>query len=284
MPITFRLDAITWRVHDLGASLGFYERLGFRIVERSAGEASLTAAASGLSDDAPLLRLEENPAAPLVAGRGAYHVAFNVPERQQLAATLQRIAHEKIPVEGFADHLVSEAIYLPDADGHGLEFTWDRPRDTWQYPGGVLAIGTDPLDLQNLLAELGSEPPIEPHLPAGAFLGHVHLFALDPAEDARWYREHFELAEVMSFGPWGTFLAADGYHHHVGLRRGAGVSDPDHDHGLAWIDARLEPSLFAAIPEPEIGGAKVIRAPSGHRWRVRALAPAVWSGVPAGER
>jgi catechol 2,3-dioxygenase len=272
MSSTFRLDTVTWRVIDLASSIAFYERLGFRVLERSAATASLTAAAAAGSE--PLLRLEENPAAPVVAGRGAYHVAFNVPERRQLAATLQRIAHERIPVEGFADHLVSEAIYLPDADGHGLEFTWDRPREAWTYPGGALAIGTDPLDLPNLLAELGPDPAVDPQLPAGAFVGHVHLFAHDPAEDARWYREHFNFDAVVTFGPWGTFLAADGYHHHVGLRRGAGVSDPQHDHGLAWIDAGLEASLYSALPAPEVEGAKVMSAPSGHRWRVRAMSVA----------
>jgi catechol 2,3-dioxygenase len=276
MNTTFRFDAITWRVHQLSASLAFYQRLGFRVLESGAHGASLgTAAATG----APLLHLEANPAAPTVSGRGAYHVAFNVPERRDLAATLQRIAHEKIPVEGFADHLVSEAIYLPDADGHGLEFTWDLPRERWQYPGGALAIGTDPLDLQALVAERGSGAPVEEQLPDGAFVGHVHLYAVDPAEDARWYRDHFGMSEVMTFGPWGTFSAADGYHHHIGLRRGAGVSDPQHDHGLAWIDASLAGGLYAALHVPEVAGVKVLSAPSGHRWRLRALLPEGLAGA-----
>lgn len=268
--VTFRLDAITWRVRDLAVSLAFYQHLGFRVVERSAQAARMVA---GDPDDAaslPLVRLEENATAPSVRGRGAYHVAFNVLQRRQLAATLQRIADQKIAVEGFADHLVSEAIYLPDADGHGLEFTWDRPRQGWKYPGGVLAIGTDPLDLQSLLAELG-DPPREPWLPRGTFIGHVHLFAADPAEDARWYRAHFQLLEVLTFGPWGTFLAADGYHHHIGLRRGAGTSDPQQDHGLVCIEASLAPALYALLRAPDVEGVKVLSAPSGHRWRVRAL-------------
>jgi len=279
MATTFRLDAISWRVHRLSASLVFYQRLGFRVLKSS--EHGATLAAAGVSE-APLLHLEANPAAPLVAGRGAYHVAFNVPERRDLAATLQRIAHAKIPVEGFADHLVSEAIYLPDADGHGLEFTWDRPRDRWQYPGGSLAIGTDPLDLQAMLAEREAGAALESELPGGTFVGHVHLYAVDPAEDARWYRAHFGMSEVVTFGPWGTFLAADGYHHHIGLRRGAGASDPAHDHGLAWIDASLAGPLYAALRVPEVAGAKVLSAPSGHRWRLRALptsAPPEAAGV-----
>lgn len=160
----------------------------------------------------------------------------------------------------------------PDADGHGLEFTWDRPREAWQYPGGALAIGTDPLDLKGLLAELGDDPERDPHVPEGTVLGHVHLFAGDPAADARWYRDVLGMAEVVSFGPWGAFLAADGYHHHVGLRRGAGPTDPAHDHGLVEVDARVGEERYAALEADEVDDAKVVSAPSGHRWRLRRLA------------
>jgi len=265
------LDAATWRVQDLARSVAFYERLGFRARDAGPGRADLVAAGA-LEPDAPvLLSLEADPVAPVSVGRGAYHLAFRLPTRHDLAAFLHRLASERIPVEGFADHLVSEAIYLPDPDGHGLEFTWDRPRTSWRYPGGALAIGTDPLDVADLLAELGPDPETSAELPADTTLGHVHLFAADVASDARWYRDVLGLHEVVSFGPWGTFLAADGYHHHVGLRRGAGPTDPQHDHGLVEIEARLDAGAYAALAAPEANGAKTLTAPSGHRWRVRPL-------------
>jgi len=272
MPPTFALDAATWRVHDLERATDFYRRLGFRA--RPTGETTVDLVPGGAPEaGAPaVLRLVAGPAAPVAAARGAYHVALSLPTRRALAATVHRVAADGVPVEGFADHLVSEALYLPDADGHGLEFSWDRPREAWPYPGGVLAIGTDPLDVRGLLAELGDEPEREPHLPAGTTLGHVHLFVADPAADARWYRGALGMDEVISFGPWGTFLAADGYHHHVGLRRGAGPSDPDHDHGLVETEARLAPERYAALDTEETDGAKVVSAPSGHRWRLRPLA------------
>lgn len=268
---TFILDAATWRVHDLPRSVAFYERLGFAARSSGADHADLVPAAADPARAPVLLRLVADPVAPVAPGRGAYHLAFRVPERRDLAATLHRLASDRTPVEGFADHLVSEALYLPDADGHGLEFTWDRPRERWQYPGGALAIGTDPLDLSDLLAELGNRPQGQPDLPAGTDLGHVHLYAADPAGDARWYRDAFGLQEIVSFGPWGTFLAADGYHHHVGLRRGAGATDARRDHGLVEIRARLTRERYEALAADERDGAKALVAPSGHRWRLRPL-------------
>jgi catechol-2,3-dioxygenase len=85
--------------------------------------------------------------------------------------------------------------------------------------------------------------------------------------------------EVLSFGPWGTFLAADGYHHHVGLRRGAGPTDPAHDHGLAEVEARVSDERYVALEAIEADGAKVVFSPSGHRWRLRSLGPS--AGRPA---
>jgi catechol 2,3-dioxygenase len=273
-PTTFVPDAATWRVQDLRRSVTFYERLGFRARDVGPQRVELVPAGANEATADVLLRLEADPVAPVSVGRGAYHVAFRVPTRRDLAATLHRIASDRTAVEGFADHLVSEALYLPDPDGHGLEFTWDRPRADWRYPGGWLAIGTDPLDVPALLAELGDDPPREPDLPTGTALGHVHLFAADVGADARWYRDVLGLAEVVSFGPWGTFLAADGYHHHVALRRGAGPTDPAHDHGLVEVRARLQASRYDALAVDEADGAKAVDAPSGHRWLLRPLTPA----------
>ena len=233
MAESFVLDAATWRVQDLSASLAFYQRLGFRVLRVDAQRAELVPAGDARPAAPPVLRLEADPVASVAPGRGAYHLAFLLPTRRVLAAAVRRLAHDEAPLAGFADHLVSEAVYLQDTDGHGLEFSWDLPR--------------------------------------GTVLGHVHLFVADVAADARWYRDALGLAEVVGFGPWGTFLAADGYHHHVGLRRGVGVTDPDRDQGLVEVSARLAAERYAALAAAEVEGAKTVAAPSGHRWRLRPL-------------
>lgn len=247
------------RVNDLHSSVAFYQRLGLR-ASLQQGRAALYGGGAE-----PLITLIEDAIAPRAAHRGAYHVAIAVPERRALAAILRTIARERIQVEGFADHGVSEALYLPDAEGIGLEFCWDRPRDAW-YEGERLVIGTDPLDLDDLLRE--------PALPsresafARARIGHVHLYAQDVAADVRFY-ETLGM-EVMTRGPWGTFVAADGYHHHVGLRRGRAVDLVDH--GLSIVHARIAAEWYERLDAQEGPQGKVLRAPSGHAWWVKPLA------------
>ncbi len=272
MERTFAFDTVTWRVHDLRRALAFYAGLGF--VARRDGEDAADLWPGGDRDRAgpPVVRLVADPVAVDAAGRGAYHVALRVPTRRDLAATVRRVAVDAYPVEGFADHLVSEALYLPDPEGHGLEIMHDRPREVWAYPGGKLAIGTEPLDLDGLLAELGPDPSPSVHLPAGTDVGHVHLFADDVSADTHWYERVLGMETIVQFGPWGTFLAADGYHHHVGLRRGVGATDPKRDHGLCLIEARVPGERFERAPADVHEGAKTLHAPSGHAWRLRPFA------------
>jgi catechol 2,3-dioxygenase len=255
---SFSLTSATLRVHDLAASSDFYRRLGLRVV---ANADRATVHGGG----APLLTLLEAPSAPKAASRGAYHVAIAVPERRALAEILRTIARERLPVDGFADHHVSEALYLPDAEGIGLEFCADRPSDTW-WVDGELVIGTEPLDLPGLLAE----PPLAS--PEAAFasarIGHVHLYTPDVAADVRFYASLG--LEVVTRGPWGTFVAADRYHHHVGLRPGRPLDAATH-HGLVRVDARIAPERYAALAAPEGEDGKALVAPSGLEWRVRPL-------------
>ena len=269
MERSFAFDTATWRVHDLARARAFYEGLGFAARPQGEDAADLWPAGDTDRSGPPVLRLVADAVAVDAAGRGAYHVALRVPTRRDLAATVHRVAVDALPVEGFADHLVSEALYLPDPEGHGLEIMHDRPRSSWAYPAGKLVIGTEPLDLDDLLAELGPDPSRSAHLPAGTDVGHVHLFADDVAADAHWYERVLGMETIVQFGPWGTFLAADGYHHHVGLRRGVGATDPKRDHGLCLIEARVPGERFERAPADAHDGAKTLHAPSGHAWRLR---------------
>src|SRR5438067_7136293 len=141
---------VTLRVANLDRSLSFYEGvLGFRHIERTAGTAIL-----GAQDGVPLLELHEVPGAPPQPRRstGLYHVAILLPSRADLGRVLLRLAEAGLEI-GQADHLVSEALYLSDPDGNGLEIYRDRPRESWRWSQGMVNMATDPLDLHSLIDE-----------------------------------------------------------------------------------------------------------------------------------
>jgi catechol 2,3-dioxygenase len=139
-----------------------------------------------------------------------------VPERTDLARWLAHAARDQVPLVGMSDHFVSEAIYLTDPDGHGIEIYHDRPREHWEgQVGGRLT--TEPLDVASLLGEL-DDPAKAPFdgLPPGTDMGHVHLQVADVEASTAFYRDllGFDLmAELMGTA---AFYGAGGYHHHVG--------------------------------------------------------------------
>jgi len=154
MPESIHPDAKIGAVHltvaNLDRSLDFYQnQLGFKLHRREGDTARLGAGGRDL------LVLTQIPEAPHPRGTtGLYHFAILVPSRLELARSLRRIAETRTPVQGFSDHLVSEAIYLPDPDGNGIEIYRDRPRDEWPRDDGRLRMATDPLDIDGILAEL----------------------------------------------------------------------------------------------------------------------------------
>ena len=161
---------------------------------------------------------------------GLFHYALRLPERADLARWLAHAARDGVPLVGMSDHFVSEAIYLTDPDGHGIEIYRDRPREVWE--GQVWSgMTTEPLDVPSLLGEL-DDPATEPFdgLPAGTDMGHVHLQVADTAEAIAFYRDvlGFELMAEL-FGS-AAFFGAGGYHHHVGANtwqsRGSGPPPP----------------------------------------------------------
>jgi catechol 2,3-dioxygenase len=156
---------------------------------------------------------------------GLYHFAILVPSRAALGRSLRRLAAQRWPMSGAADHLVSEALYLDDPDGLGIEIYRDRPRESWRVVSGELAMATDPLDLQSIHDEPGAETPWH-GLEAGTIMGHVHLHVphIDHAEAFYCGRIGFE--PIVRRYPGALFVAAGGYHHHLGLNTWAGVGAP----------------------------------------------------------
>jgi catechol 2,3-dioxygenase len=219
------MGAVHLTVADLERSLTYYgETVGLKILSRAGpGHAALGAG------ERELLVLVEQPGAGPGAGyTGLYHFALLVPDRADLARWLANAARDRVPLTGLSDHYVSEALYLSDPDGHGIEIYWDRPREVWE---GQVAerMTTLPLDVDSLLGEL-DEAELEPFagLPDGTVMGHVHLKVADVSNTVAFYRDVLGFALMARLGPSAAFLSAGGYHHHVGANtwKSAGAPSP----------------------------------------------------------
>lgn len=217
-----KLGYVHLTVSDLDRSLAFYQEIiGLQLQRREEQTAYLGA---GRGD---LLKLTGRPDARRVSGvTGLYHFAILVPSRPALARSLRQIAETRTPVQGFADHGVSEAIYLPDPDGNGIEIYRDRSREQWPFANGELQMVTDPLDVEGLLGELAGQAETWAGLAPETILGHVHLHVADIAEAETFYREIIGFDLMQRFGHSASFLSAGGYHHHLGLNVWAGRGAP----------------------------------------------------------
>lgn len=212
LPDATHVGTVRLQVSDLERSLTYYtDVLGLRVLETG----DTVAVLGPQGEDRPLVRLETGPGVTR-ARRGAlglYHFAILLPERAALGRFIAHLSNRRVRV-GSADHLVSEALYLWDPDGLGIEVYADRPRSTWRHEGRQLAMATDPLDLDDLLRAGGDTPWTG--MPAGTVMGHVHLHVGDLAEAERFYHLALGLEKMVWQYPGALFLAAGGYHHHLG--------------------------------------------------------------------
>jgi catechol 2,3-dioxygenase len=235
LPSEVRLGPVLLRTGDLGRSVDYYARiLGLRPLERSVDEATLAAQ----QDPTPLVRLQERRGAMPVPRRGRlglYHFAVLLPDR----ASLGRFAGHLAALgeyAGMADHLVSEAFYLTDPDGLGIEVYADRPRETWAVHGGKLAMASDPLDLEGLAGAAGGTR--WDGAPAGTRIGHIHLYVDDLGRAREFYHVGLGLDRISLDFPGALFMSAGGYHHHLGTNTWA-AGAPKASEGdarlLEWI-------------------------------------------------
>jgi catechol 2,3-dioxygenase len=238
-----RIGSVTLAVSDLPRSADFYERvLGLPLIARDEHTAQL-----GSDPAHPALALGDIAApTPLPPGAtGLYHVAWLHPSRAALAESVRRVVGARWPFEGASDHGVSEALYLSDPDGLGIEIYADRPRERWERApdGHGLRMVTLPLDLDDLLEQFPGEPA--PSVAPETAVGHVHLKVSDVPRAAAFYRDALGLEEQAQL-PSAAFLAAGGYHHHVGLNswQSAGAaSAPDTAPGLRLVELELDDAV-----------------------------------------
>lgn len=247
LPDATRLGAVRLQVADLERSLAFYEGLlGLRVAAREGASARLTAHGG----DATLIELVARPGArPAPRGRlGLFHVAILLPDRASLVRLVRHLAEARVRL-GAGDHLVSEAFYLDDPDGLGLELCADRPRATWTRVGRELRMGTDPVDALDLLEGAGDAP--WQGMPAGTGIGHVHLHVGDLAAADAFYAEALGFDRTVWSYPGALFLAAGGYHHHLGVNTWAGTgarpAREDEARLLAWTIRVPDASDVAAV-------------------------------------
>jgi catechol 2,3-dioxygenase len=243
LPDETHVGAVPLQVADLERSIDYYAGvLGTRVLDRTADAAALGAR----GDARVLIRLRERAGARPARGElGLYHFAILLPERAALgrfAAHLHRLGARV----GMSDHLVSEAFYLTDPDGLGIEVYADRPRDSWKNAGRELAMATDPLNVRSVIAAGGGVA--WNGMPEGTTMGHIHLHVGDlPAAEA-FYHAALGFDKMVWSYPGALFLAAGGYHHHLGTNtwsRGPSAA-PDQARLLEWELVVGDPGAAAA--------------------------------------
>ncbi len=220
------IGTVRLTVSDLDRSRGFYEQaIGLQSAERDDGTLAF-----GVAGEHPLIELRGERSAPRLDRRatGLFHLAVLVPSRIDLGFALARLAEARWPLDGASDHLVSEALYLSDPDGNGIEIYRDRPREQWPRANGSLAMDTLPLDLDSVLGELGGARELQPLVPPGTEIGHVHLQVSDIHEAEDFYSGVLGFEVMVRGYPGALFVSAGGYHHHLGLNtwHSAGAAPP----------------------------------------------------------
>lgn len=231
LPAETEIGRVGLVVDDLAACLEFYrDVVGLSVRSRSVDRATL-----GAGDEA-LLELRHDPDAaprgPTTAG--LFHTAFRVPSRRDLADAVARIERSG-RLDGASDHLVGEALYLSDPEDNGVEIYRDRPRSEWPGDGDGVAMDTLPLDLDALRSEASEADRV----PDGATVGHVHLEVSSIPRSRSFYVDRLGFAPTQSMGDSALFVAAGGYHHHVGLNTWNGRTDPSSGRGLDWFEVRV---------------------------------------------
>lgn len=240
------LGPVCLTVSDLERSLTFYTSLlGLKAIKRVKGIAYL--GVNSQSSEHLLTLVERRDAVQKQPDTtGLYHFAILVPSRVDLALALRNLTDKNYPLEGAADHLVSEAIYLKDPEGNGIEIYRDRPRNEWQRVDGLLKMATNPLDLPSLFADLDQIKRSWTGMPKDTKIGHIHLQVSDLGKAEKFYVDILGFEVTIRYELSALFLSTGGYHHHIGLNTwaGTGAGPPQgNSTGLRYFTIRLPDML-----------------------------------------
>ena len=232
------IGAIALKVRDLDRVAAFYrDVLGLAVLDQATdGATDCTILGAG---GVPFVHLEHRPDAKPDDTReaGLYHTAFLMPTRADLARWVLHVARNKVPITGASDHEVSEAIYLDDPEGNGVEVYVDRPPATWTWSNGLVRMKTDRLDIEDLVRAAAGATDYAA-APGGLRVGHIHLRVGDVATAELFYRDAIGLAVTRGGRDGASFMSSGGYHHHVAgnVWHSAGAKERDPDRaGLSWL-------------------------------------------------
>jgi catechol 2,3-dioxygenase len=269
------IGAVALTVADLGRVRDFYEgAIGLTATERDDGTLVL-----GASGGEPLIELQENSAAasPDRRSTGLFHLAILLPSRRDLALALRRLAEARWPLAGASDHLVSEALYISDPDGNGIEIYRDRPREQWPQEGGELQMATIPLDLHSVINELEASDEAETAVPEETRIGHVHLKVADIQAAEEFYAGALGFEVTVRGYPGALFVSAGAYHHHIGLNTWHSAGGPPPPPGAIGLrsfevvlpsadelERTVERAASAGVTAARENGGAVLRDPSGN--------------------
>jgi catechol 2,3-dioxygenase len=213
---------VNLKVENLERSLAFYQQIiGFKLLGRKENKALLTA-----DGRTALLSIEqpENVTAKQPRTTGLYHFALLLPTRSDLGSILQHLLNSGYPLQGASDHLVSEALYLADPDGNGIEIYRDRPSSTWEWNDSEVVMATKPLDAEAILAEGNGKPWTG--LPSATLMGHIHLHVSELGQTENFYRNGLGFEVVSNYHNQALFISTGRYHHHIGLNVWNGIGAP----------------------------------------------------------
>ncbi|MGN7398290.1 VOC family protein [Cytobacillus praedii] len=210
------------KVADLQRSIEFYQQvIGFQLLEQTKNKASLSA------DGKTVLVTIEQPEtihSKQLRTTGLYHFALLLPSRSDLAKVIEHFIKIGYPLQGASDHLVSEALYLADPDGNGIEIYADRPSSTWEWNNEEVVMSTERLDIESILAEGDGKPWAG--LPSDTLMGHIHLHVSELHKTEEFYCKGLGFNVVTRYGGQALFISTGCYHHHIGLNTWNGIGAP----------------------------------------------------------
>ncbi|WP_339149389.1 MULTISPECIES: VOC family protein [unclassified Sutcliffiella] len=258
-PTTY-VGEVMIKVENLQRSIEFYTNvIGFKVLEHTESKAVFSA-----DGQTPLLTIEQpkgiKPKQPRTTG--LYHFALLLPSRADLGSIIHHFIDNGVRLQGASDHLVSEALYLSDPDGNGIEIYRDRPAEEWNWNGSEVEMASIALDVEELLKE-GKDTPWD-GLPEATVMGHIHLHVSGLKDTEHFYTEGLGFEVVTRYGAQALFISTGRYHHHIGLNtwNGVGTSAPaGNTVGLEWFSLMFssEEKKLAAVERLTSLGSEVER-------------------------